>query len=52
MLLEFDVNVVPSSDHIRDYEEVYAKRTQGKKKNTITKSETDNKDLYYIDSDY
>ena len=52
MLLEFDVNVVPSSDHIRDYEEVYAKRTQGKKKNAITKSETDNKDLYYIDGDY
>ena len=51
-LLEFDVNVVPSSDYVRDYEEVYLGKIQAKKKNTITKSESDNKDIYYVDGDY
>lgn len=31
-LLEFDVNVVPSSDYVRDYEEVYLGKIQAKKK--------------------
>ena len=52
MLLEFDVNVVPASDYVRDYEEIYFGKIQAKKKHAIMKSEINNKDIYYVDNDY
>lgn len=52
MLLQFDVNVVPPSNYARDYEEVYWRKAQAREKRTITRSDLNNKNSYYVDGEY
>ncbi len=51
MLLEFDVQVVPPSDHPRDYEEVFLGRNHTKS-NTSSKTDDLSRNSYYVDGEY